>query len=277
MSIENFRALRRTAGGYGLVALLILVGGIRPAWSQQSEVRHHFLFKIGAAYDQGDFGGSETSRVLFTPVTLRYLGNRFDVSATPFFAAVDGPGGIRIIDGVPTSVGGGSDGRMAGMGDTIVRGRFRLYRESLSGYGLPSITPFLKVKLPTANQGLNLGTGETDYALGIEWDKQLPPVLLFGDVDFTLVGRAAGLNLRNRPGASFGVAGRVSRRMTVSGILDWRRSMVVGNPSLSELVGVVTYRLTPTVSLSPNAFVGLTENSSDFGTGVELAIRFGRY
>lgn len=64
------------------------------------------MLRIGAAYDQGDFGTAETSRVFFVPITLRYVGERFDLSATPSFARVSTTGGIRLIEGVPTPTGG---------------------------------------------------------------------------------------------------------------------------------------------------------------------------
>jgi hypothetical protein len=260
------------------VLLLFLTAG--PAWGQQSGERDHFLFKIGAAYDQGDFGTSETSRALFLPLTLRYLGERFDVSVTPSFALVNTSGGIRLIEGVPTPTGEGIAGvrdTRSGAGDTVIRGRVYLVNDAGPGSAIPSLTPFAKVKIPTAREEMNLGTGETDYGFGLEWDKQIAPVLLFGDFSYTVIGKVAGLDLRNRPGASFGIGGRLSNAVLLSGMIDWRRSIITGNDDLAELVGVVTFRLSPAVSFSPHTFVGLTSGSSDFGAGFEIAYRFGRY
>jgi hypothetical protein len=257
----------------GLVVLLCLCTANFPAWGQSRE-RDHFLFKIGSVYDQGDFGSSEISRVLFTPITLRYLGERFDVSVTPSFALVNTSGGIRLIEGQPTPTGettGGLRETQSGAGDTLLRGRIYLVDDQGPRSPVPSVTPFVKVKLPTAKEELRLGTGETDYGFGLEIDKQFPPIIFFGDVSYTVIGKIEGLALRNRTAASFGVGGRLSNAVLLSGLIDWRRSIITGNDDLAELVTVLTFRM------SPNAYLGLTRGTSDFGLGFELAFRFGRY
>ena len=261
------------------VVLLLGAWAAGTAAAQQPAERDHFQLRIGAVYDQGDFGSDELSRALFVPFTLRYLGDRFDLGVTPSFALVDTAGGIRLVDGVPTPTGEarGIRDTLSGRGDTIVRARYYLVNDVGPESPVPSVTPFLKLKLPTAQDDLHLGTGKTDYGVGIEWDKQFRPVFLFGDVHYTVIGKVAGLGLRNRPGASFGLGRRISETVTASGLLDWRRSIVTGNDDLAELVGVVTFRMSPAVSLSPHAFVGLTHGTSDFGGGFELVYRFGRY
>jgi hypothetical protein len=271
------RALFVCGGRLCLLQLLVLLLTTRIAFGQGDQGREHFQLKIGAFYDQGDFGSSNTSRSFYTPVTLRYLGNRFDVSVTPSFALVNTAGGIRLIDGVPTPTGERSSVAREteyGLGDTLVRGRIHLLDGS---EGLPTITPFVKVKIPTAGDNLSLGTGKTDYGFGVEADKQFSPVLLFGDFSYTVTGQVAGLDLQNRVGGSFGVGGKLSQSVTLSGLMDWRQSIVVGDQNPTELVGVIAYRLTPTVTVSPNVYFGLNNASPAVGAGIELSFRFGRY
>ena len=224
--MREIRSSSILAIGNVLLVLLCLLWNAKDGWAQQAQERPHFLFKIGASYDQGDFGTSETSRALFIPVTLRYLGSRFDVSVTPSFALIDTSGGVRLIEGIPTSTGEGAGAireTRSGAGDTVLRGRFYLHTDPGRTAALPSITPFAKVKIPTAREEIDLGTGEVDYGFGVEWDKQILPLLLFGDVSYTVIGKVAGLDLRNRPGASFGVGGRLSDTVFASTLADWRR------------------------------------------------------
>jgi len=264
-----------------LLFVAILLGGwsVGTTYGEQAPERDHFQLRFGATYDQGDFDSEELSRAVFVPVTLRYLGDRFDVGVTPSFALVNTAGGIRLVDGTPTPTGEerGARDTLSGRGDTILRARYYLVNDIGPESPVPSVTPFLKIKLPTAQEYLLLGTGKTDYGVGIEWDKQFRPMFLFGDVHYTFIGKLEGLGLRNRPGASFGMGRRISDAVTASGLLDWRHSIVMGNNDLAELVGVVTFRMSPTVSVSPHAFVGLTQGTSDFGGGFEMVFRFGRY
>src|SRR5262245_51488314 len=93
------------SGSLCLLPLSFLLVTARVASSQGLETRDHFQVKIGGFYDQGDFGSTETTKLFFTPITFRYLGNRFDVSVTPSFAKVNTITGVRLIDGIPTRTG----------------------------------------------------------------------------------------------------------------------------------------------------------------------------
>src|SRR5215467_9425582 len=130
-----------------LLPLLFLLLTARTASSQAKEEREHFQFKIGGYYDQGDFGSLNTAKSLFT---LRYLGKRFDASVTSAFEQVSTNGGVRLIDGVPTRTGERTTATRtteSGLGDTVLRGRVFLLNESTTR---PAITPFARVKIPTA-------------------------------------------------------------------------------------------------------------------------------
>jgi hypothetical protein len=143
-------------------------------------------------------------------------------------AIVDTAGGVVLIDGVPTPIGTASStqGTQFGVGDTLLRAHYYLLEGTTS---IPTITPFAKVKILTAPESLNLGTGKTDVGFGTEWDQQISRTLLFGDLSYTFIGPMTGITLRNQVSASFGVGRRISKAITVSGMLDWRRSILSGN------------------------------------------------
>jgi hypothetical protein len=246
-------------------AALLLILITSPGWAQQTPPSR-MSFTVGFGYDQGDFGTSETSRALYIPFGVRYTASRFDVGVSSSFARLNAPDGVRLIDGVPTpTTPGGPPLNESGIGDTVVRSRYFL---------APSITPFVRLKIPTAPADRGLGTGRPDFGFGVEVDKDFGSAFLFGDLGYTIVGKLRGLNLRNRTTASIGVGTPLSDSVTVSGLLDWRRSIVIGNPNPTDLVGIVSYKLSPTTTLSPNAFVGLTDGSSDFGVGMQMRVKF---
>jgi len=264
-------------GWVAAVASGFLVLAPVQGWAQE---REHFQFKVGASYDQGDFGTSSTTRTLFVPLTFKYLGERFDIGVTPSFVVVDTVGpGVTLIDGVPTRTGGAAQRRVtnAGFGDTLLKGRLFLFDDPGTESPLPSFTPFFKVKIPTADEKRNLGTGKTDYGFGAELDKQLWRFFLFGDASYTVIGSPAGQDLRNRPAASGGAGFMVTNALAFGAFIDWRRALVKGKDDPTELVGFLTYKITRTLSFSPNVFVGLTKGSPDFGVGFEFAYKFGRY
>ena len=258
-----------------LTAVALLCVSVTSGWGQQAATPARFTLRLGAGYDQGDFGSTEVSRAYYAPFSLRYTGTRFDIGVSSAFVRIDTAGGIRLIDGVPTPTNSNSGPLLeSGLGDTTVRSRFFMMIDEGPERATPSVTPFVKVKIPTASEQRGLGTGKTDYGFGVEVDKDVGPVYLFGDAGYTVIGKIPSLNFRNRPSASFGVGKQVTEKVTASGMLDWRRSIIEGNPNPTELVGVLSYRASRAVTFSPNAFVGLNDGSSDFGVGMQMSIRF---
>ena len=244
-------------------------------WAQQPQAPARVTLRMGVGYDQGDFATGETSRAAYVPVSVRFDANRFDLTVSSSFARIDTSEGVRLIDGVPTQTSGDMSLQESGIGDTIVRSRFFIWENASSD--LPLLTPFVRVKIPTAHEELGLGTGKPDVGMGVEVDKRLHHLFLFGDIGYTVVGKVPGLDLRNRTTLGFGVGKDLSDSTTVSGMFDWRSAIVDGNPNPAEFTGVLNYKLSPTVSLSPNGFVGLTRGSSDFGVGLQMSFRLGRF
>lgn len=259
------------------VVVLGLVAVVAPVAAQE---REHYQLKVGAFYDQGDFGTSNTTRTLFTPLTLKYLGDRFDVALTSGFLRLDSPGGVTILEGQPVAGATARGARRVdeGVSDTVLKFRYFAVDDRGPNSLIPGLTPFAKIKFPTADEDKNLGTGEFDGGLGLEVDKQLGSGwFVFGDVSYTFIGSPPGQDLRDRPGFSLGVGRKVTDRLTLSAFLDWRRSLVSGRDDPTELDGVVSYKLTPTITASPIVFVGLTNGSPDFGVGIEFSWKFGRW
>jgi hypothetical protein len=256
-----------------VIALLCL--SVSASWGQQAAAPARFTFRMGAGYDQGDFGAAEISRAYYVPFSLRYTASRFDIGVSSAFARIDTAGGIRLIDGVPTQTDSSSGPlQESGIGDTTVRSRFFVLNDQGRGTAKPSVTPFVKIKIPTADETRGLGTGKVDYGFGVELDKEIGPIFLFGDVAYTVMGKIPELGFRNRPAASVGVGKQVTENVTVSSMVDWRRAVIAGNTNPTELVGVLSYRVTPRVSISPNAFKGLSQGSADYGVGVQMSFKF---
>ncbi len=258
---------------FGLILVMLLLAA-SPGWAQ----REHFQLKVGAGYDQGDFGTSETTRTLYAPVTLRYLGERFDVGVTGSFIYLDSPEDVVIVDGRPTVTGdGGGRDQVTGIGDTIIRARYFLIDDPGPGAYYGGFAPFVKLKVPTGDEDQGLGTGEFDVGLGVEFDKRFAEIFfVFGDVSYTFMGDPPDQNFRDRPAASLGLAVRMGT-VTAAVLLDWRRALVSGNDDPLELLGALAIRVSPTMTVAPYAFAGLTDGSPDWGVGFEVAYRFGRW
>src|SRR5437762_5169174 len=108
--------------------------------------REHFQLKVGAGYDQGDFGAEDTTRSFYAPVTFRYLGERFDVGVTASLIYLDTGSSVVVIEGVPTPSDRPRRSRDAGFGDLYFKGRYYLLDDTGPDSFVPGLSPFLKVK-----------------------------------------------------------------------------------------------------------------------------------
>jgi len=258
---------------FGFILMVVLLEA-NPAWAQ----RDHFQLKLGAGYDQGDFDTSETTHTAYAPVTLRYLGERFDVGVTGSFIYLDSPDDVTVGDGRPTVTGeaGGRD-TVAGIGDTIIKARYFLVDDPGPGSYYGGLAPFVKLKLPTGDEDRGLGTGEYDVGLGLEFDKQFADIFfIFGDVSYTFMGDPPDQNFRDRPAASLGFGVRLGT-VTASVMLDWRRALLSGDDDPLEVLIALGVKASPTTTITPYAFMGLTDGSPEWGIGIEVSYRFGRW
>ena len=121
--------------GVALMSLVVLA--CCQAWSQEDDPnrngsetdvsrRNHFVFKVGGLYEQGDFGTPSTTQVLFVPMTFRYSGEKFDLSATPSVGLIHSNGDVVLIDGSPTPTGSALPSQTFGVGDTLIKARLFL-------------------------------------------------------------------------------------------------------------------------------------------------------
>src|SRR4029453_9005934 len=121
-----------------------LLSGIAAAQRERAgaalpEGREHFQLKLGSAYDQGDFGTSDTTRSAYVPVPFHYLGEQFDVGVTAGLIYLNTTSDVVIIDGVPTATGRQQRTHDVGFGDLVFRGRY----SALDDPGAHSLGPAL--------------------------------------------------------------------------------------------------------------------------------------
>jgi hypothetical protein len=250
-----------------------------PTTPAEKTGREHFQLKVTPGYEQGEYGANEITRIFALPFTFRYLAETWDLSATFSYLRVDSPGEVTFVAGQPVRVEGAAGQRRVdeGFGDIVLKGRYYLIEDTGTPGSFPSITPVLRLKIPTARSP-ELGTGEPDFGFGIEFDKTFDRSwIVFGDVTYTIIGEPEGQDFRNRPGASLGVGYRLSNVLTVTGLIDWRRAIVERQSDPVDLIGFLSVKVTPTFTVTPYLGVGLTNGSSDFGIGVEFSYKFGRY
>lgn len=122
--------MRSTWATLVLLGVLDLAAGVAAGQDREPPIRpepaterEHFQLKLGAGYDQGDFGTSSTTRSGYAPLTLRYLGERFDAGLTLSLVYLDTESSVVVVEGLPTASQRQRRTSEVGFGDIILRGR----------------------------------------------------------------------------------------------------------------------------------------------------------
>ncbi len=256
-----------------------------------------FFFETGIELSTGDFGTARDTTILAVPFTLGYQHRIFELAATiPYlylsttgFTILTGGGPAAISEtraartpspGVPVPTPGNpspviadraSRNSTSGMGDLTLEGTAFLLEERGNW---PSLSPWLAVKLPTANEKKGLGTGKTDVGLGVIVAKTFGRSFASADLGYTFIGEPRGVDLDNVFSVLATLGHNLSDVLSVHGFVDFRTAVVdtVDNP-VSLGLGA-RYRFSERIGLKTDVRFGVTNSAPDVAGILGVEFRF---
>ncbi len=244
------------------------------SWADDADDRRRLRISSGVNFTSGDYGQSDDTDILYVPVTIRYDAEPFLFKATVPYIRIDGPGGVvagtdgNIIvdeDAVGTETN-------SGLGDVVLSGSYIHYPETDSAWPILELTG--KVKVPTADEDRDLGTGEVDYTAQVDVSKNFDKVLAFTTVGYRFLGDPSDFDLDDVFFASVGAGYRLARRTQVGLVYDYREAASSGASDSHELVPYFSWRFADRYILSGYGVAGLSEGAADWGAGVSIGIDF---
>jgi hypothetical protein len=228
-----------------------------------------FALSVGGEYTTGDYGTSEDTEIWYFPLTFSYETDRSSLGITVPLVIVDGPGTV-----VP-SIGGGAgmhSGRTAtrsqtesGLGDLLLRGSFNLVMEDRYS---PRLDLTGKIKFGTADRDDNLGTGEDDFAVQVDVERNFDVNQLFGSLGYKFMGDPPDINYDNVLYGTVGAAHRFSDTTSVGLALDAQQAVVDGEEEKLELTVFLSARADPKTKVTGYVLRGLADGSPDWGVGI---------
>ncbi len=266
------------------------------------------------SYSRGNFGTNTTSTFFYAPLSVRRLFRDGDVTVViPFVTATTdgrttlvGGQGTRVDDGGGSNSGsgGGSSGgsgddnctgsnsgqgggkktcgtttrlagqkvTTAGIGDIILRGRYYIVEEKDT---VPLIAVTGRVKIPTANENLGLGTGALDYGFGVEMSKMLGDSwIAFLDGGYNIVGDPAGIQFQNQHWYDIGAGYYVTRDLLVSAYFEEYRAIIRNFVNARDIFFAVNYTASPAWRFNGGITIGLSNGAPDQAFTVGASYRF---
>ncbi len=252
---------------------LTLVGAL-PAFAEDES---RWVLSTSFNYSKGDYGTGEDTEIIYVPLTFGVRLDRFSLGLTvPYLhqtsqtVAVTG-GGVAVKKGkqaAPSAPSRTEDG----LGDILLRASLIVLKEQPV---LPEIEPYLKIKFPTADEDRELGTGEFDETIGVDFSKTfLERLTGYLTLAYTFIGSPPGENFDNSFGWSIGAAYAVARPFSVFAFLDGATAISPGQDDPLEWRVGAEYRLINALKLTGSVVKGLSDGSADWGLSLGLALRF---
>jgi len=253
----------------------VLLASALPAYAETASERstdadYQWEGGLFFSYLRGDYGEDRTTDIYYGSVMIkRYLGWG-DVTLTVPYLDIES-NGVTFVGGTAEANGASSGG--AGLGDIILKGRW--YAIEQNGL-LPFVDLVGSVKFPTADPDKGLGTGEPDFTILSEYTWRLgeSPWIALAELGYTLVGRPAGVDVKNRWLYSVGLAYELDPKITLSGYLDGRTAIFEGNENPLSVLLIGEYKFRPDLCFNTLLEFGLTNGAPDFGITLGLRKRF---
>lgn len=232
---------------------------------------------LGAEYSTGDYGTGTDTTIWYFPLSFSYGDEVTTFSVTVPYLIVEGPGNVTPAVGDGMGWGGMGDMQVvrpgpvgttrteSGLGDVVLSGSMRLVTEAPAR---PRVDLTGKIKLATADEDDNLGTGENDYAVQLDLEKGM----FFGYLGYRIYGDPPGINLDN---VAYGLVGLFrpldsAARAGVS--LYAQQAAAAGADDPLELSLFLSRKLNKDSRLRPYMMFGLSDSSPDWGVGVTLSL-----
>jgi hypothetical protein len=232
----------------------------------------------------GDYGTADTTRLIFTTLSVRRMFPRGDVTVRVPWLDVRSDGTVLVFRDVPQPVPTRRGARAAatplatrqttresGLGDAGITGRYFLVDDRAAS---PAVDLVARVKLPPGDDARGLGLGAASVEMGVELTKSLGPVLIaLGSASYTVAGRPEDLEVRNPWEYSLGIGAYLGRLVLVSAAYEQWRPVIPLTPAGRDLLTTGTI-MAGRLRILLSAQIPLSDQAPDVAAGAGLAVRF---
>jgi hypothetical protein len=247
-----------------VLAAALLSGAMIEARAQSPE----FSFSLGAEYTTGEYDLGRDTDIWYFPATFQYDADSFRVSITAPLIFVDGPGAV-VGSGDARGIFGPGESNDAeiGAGDILLKASFNLARESADG---PRMDVTGTIKFGTGDVEKNLGTGEDDYSVQLDVERNFDPTGVFASIGYKVLGDPPGVDYDNVIFGNAGAMFRASDTASVGAVLHFQEEVLSRAPSQRDLTLFMNAQVDAKRELTGYVLKGLRDGSPDWGIGVQM-------
>lgn len=232
--------------------------------------------ETGLDYNSGKYGGTQSTDILYMPVTGKYQNKEWILKLTVPYLQITGPGNvINVLNGVGLTGAATTNAPItrSGLGDVVVAATHNTYRAESSGLYV-NLTG--KVKFGTASKVKGLGTGENDYALQFELFQTMDRLSTFGIFGYKVYGSpaGAGYKLANGSFGSFGGSYRLGQETSGGVMINLSQKITTAGSPHREAIFFASHKIEKNWKARGYALKGLTKSVPSWGMGANIAYLF---
>jgi hypothetical protein len=229
-----------------------------------------FTLQTGMDYNTGKYGGTQSTNMLYVPVTGTYRYKTWTLKLTVPYLRITGPLNVVNGVGVVTTANTTSTTR-SGLGDVIAGATHTAYYDASTGL-LVNLTG--KIKLGTASSTQGLGTGMNDYMFQSDIYQITGDLTRFGTIGYKIYGSPAGYTLNNILYGSLGGSYKFDQKTNGGMMLRLGQKSTTTGSSRMEAIFFVSRKLDKTWKAQGYVLKGFTKSVPDFGAGATIAYLF---
>lgn len=249
------------------VMALALFAIASPAWAEVTG-----SLTTGFDYSTGKYGGTNSTDVLYIPVTGKIeFDNLFFKLTVPYISVTST--GTAVIRGIgpirPTTRTRTTTTTQSGLGDMIASAGY-IYYESDS----LMLDVVGNIKFGTADANKSLGTGENDYSAQLDGYYTVHKTTLFATAGYKVLGAPAGVTLNNIAYGTLGLSQKTGDNMRAGLMLDAAQSSSGFYQGTRELTVFIANKISSTSKIQAYLLKGFSDSSPEYGGGLMLTGSF---
>lgn len=264
------------------LATLLTLGATMLLLPSLAQADDGFSLGAGIDYSSGKYGGTQSTSILYVPVTAGYASGRMAFGLTVPYIRVTGPGGvIQGFGQIGASGSGRTYGRPArgsgqtsttnsGLGDVIASAAYRTYSGDTA-----SLDVVGKIKFGTADADKGLGTGENDYSAQL--DLHLLPqdaTSFLVTAGYKRVGAPEGIATNNVAYGTLGINRQLDDGAHAGVMLNAAQAAFAASGSQRDVTLYTTRTISPTTSMQAALLKGFADGSPDYGAKLLFTAQF---
>lgn len=224
---------------------------------------------VGTYYSKGDYGAQEDTTITYFPISYELARFPWVISLTAPYLGLEGPGDVFLETG---NIGRDRNGEAyideQGMGDLLLSATYQ-FPPVLRGWVFVDFT--VQVKIPTADETRDLGTGETDYGYQLDFYTTQERNTWFSTLGYRQRGKTPLYDLENSLYASLGYMRQYGEDTYLGIIYDYRERASSNSFESHEIMPFVSRNVGERWNLMLYSIVGFTDSSADQTLGFQVS------